>query len=205
MAVKRNNSRWRESPLLPLAGIFAIALVLTFVRTPLLVGSGHAHGAGAIGHTDEYPVHADFRIVQNGVAWTQTDLGLTGFQHAWQLPDNAEREVSDHIAHVKTNGQPWNEFFASLGVQLDSRCILAPDPGKKVCSTADGAQVWQLVVNGQPQPWNPARPIQDLDRALFYYGPPGAATQPGVFERFVTNESCVYEGSCNGEVAAERC
>ncbi len=186
----------------PLLGIFSLAVVLTLLSTAL---NFPPHAAGAHSHTEEYPVHADFAIVADGRKLSHLDFAFDCSTGEPRVRGKPDLEASDHIAHVTHAGQTWRDFLTTMGVISTGKDCLAFPSGEKWCDAPDVIPYWQMIVNGKNIPWNLDVEIHNLDRVLFIYAPQGFPESSGAFERFVTNDACVYSEKCSRELDAEHC
>ncbi len=171
---------------------------------------------------DANHIHADFAVWVNG-----TELDFSATKYMSGKINGKERDLDPHFhlhdgdGHVMHNHKPdlpISQFFASLGLQMTSKCLTLDGTQfalldsawvkdfartKKLCT--DGKFHWTMVLNGGEHTLNPAYSIADGDKILFSYG---ASDTAWVDEwKLMTDDACRYSQTCpwRGPEPAEAC
>jgi hypothetical protein len=122
-----------------------------------------------------------------------------------------ERELSENIhihnprhtvVHIHREQTTWDEFFRSLGFELndpslptitpETTCLKMPD-GTRYCASA--TETFKFYVNGVKVDGIANHNISDLDRVLLSFG---SETEEEVLRQFdeVTDEACIPSARC---------
>jgi len=180
---------WREI-IACLSGI----LIGGFITLTLFVDHQPANPYDTAYHT-----HADFVIYLRG---ERIDLAKAEYMTTNQQSLHSDVHLHDDVGDVVHFHAPevtFSEFLSSLGYTLTNDCFISRD-GEQFC-TSDG-KVLQLYVNDMLYSEDISAYVpQDLDRMLVYYGDPSSPTIADYLDE-VTDESCIYSGSCPGRGVA---
>lgn len=107
-----------------------------------------------------------------------------------------------NVIHRHKPGLTLDDFFVSIGFHMTQQCFVLDD-GSEVCP--QNGKKWQMFVNEQEIPWNPAYVFEDLDRILLTYG----ATDEQIQEQLsvLSDDACLYSKTCpeRGDPPEENC
>jgi hypothetical protein len=192
---------------------FIGGIVIGGAATYLALGTGHpehlhshsdTHPIGYANNADEVHVHSDFLVVING---EQIDFSQDKYQ------TTNEQELSDyihlhdnvgHVIHRHADAVTLAEFFNSLGFQLTDSSISIAE-GETF--TSNNSEALLVYVNGQVID-NPSSYVnQEEDQILVYYGDPNDTERIAALLDSITNEACIYSGTCpeRGVAPPESC
>ena len=92
-----------------------------------------------ISSDDEVHVHAEFEIVTNGTTRIFTD------KKYHELSEDVRIEASDsNTVHVHKKGITWNDFFKTLPMSLDKKCLVT---GTKQTFCTGNGKVLRFYIN----------------------------------------------------------
>lgn len=155
------------------------------------------------GGSDEYHTHADFLVVINDEVLDFTQEKYQSRLGTIKDPDVHLHDNQGDIIHTHAEGVSMNQFLNSIGFMLTPSCLVT-DSTQRFC--VDESNALTLYVNGEPveQPGDYV-PL-DNDRILLYYGPDNMTTVTNYLDS-VTDEACIYSGTCpeRGVAPPEEC
>lgn len=144
--------------------------------------------------------HADIKVFINR---KQFDLGLDKYQSTDEVqlhPDIHLHDGNGEMVHLHWSGITISDFFASLGMDLNSS-QLSLDTGEVYVTGGNGV----LTIWADEQVVDPVTYlVEDLDRLLVSYGDPADVPTQWLA---VKDEACIYSELCpeRGEAPTESC
>ncbi|MBA4181082.1 MAG: hypothetical protein C0506_10885 [Anaerolinea sp.] len=150
--------------------------------------------------------HADFLLMIRG---QQFDFGKPQFISTESRPLSGTVHIHDPrytVLHIHRENTTWDEFWRSIGFELndtsllgttnDKVCLKTPD-GSKLCNTA--TETWKFYLNGVKVDGLANLDINDIDRALFSYGP---ETEEQVLQQVlkVSDQACIPSEICHARI-----
>ena len=140
--------------------------------------------------TPEYHTHADFLMVINDEEFDFNKSTYMSTEYHHLSEDTHMHDFNPRVLHFHSQSATLGDFFRSIGMSIDSRCISTGN--ESFCS--NGTDNLLVYVNERPLLLNySSYAPADLDRILIYYGPkiPGQKILNSV-----TSESCIYSKRC---------
>lgn len=157
----------------------------------------------SVTHEDDVHVHSDFLVFLDGQEY---DLSFPEYMSSAEAIRHAHLHLhdgSDEVMHRHGEAVTLGDFFGSLNFTLTDNC-LTTDANIEYCS--NGEKELLVFVNGEAI----ADPVtyinQEEDQIVIYYGELDPALYEPLF-RQVTDESCIYSGTCpeRGVAPPESC
>ena len=193
---------WAPVGILLLAGLAAFAGLYLNER-------GEAGGAGACepgtpGCELRQPIHehADFAVFIRGQRLDFSDDRFISTADE-ELSENVHIHNPRHtVVHIHRESTTWDEFFRSLGFELNDPSLLGVTPETTFLKMPDGTtysanatETFKFYVNGVKVDGIASYNIADLDRVLLSFG---SESEEDVLAQFdeVTDESCIPSGRC---------
>lgn len=190
------RENWQNPPLMFAAGI-AIAIGVYFGY------QSYAHTKWDWPFDDEVHVHADFAIYING---TRLDLSDDQYQTTSVQVLSTDIHIhdhNDHILHRHSEDATFAQLLESLEIKLTNTCLTINN-GNEYCE--DDSHILELYVNKVPTPDKTGYIPEESDHILLYYG---TVSNTLIYKdlQSVTNESCIYSGTCpeRGRIPEESC
>lgn len=205
--------------------IWAPAAALLLVGLAAFVGlylneRGDAAGAGTCapgtpGCELRQPIHehADFAIFIRGQRLDFSNDRFISTEDK-ELSENVHIHNPRHtLVHIHRESTTWDEFFRSLGFELNDPSLLAVTPESSYLKMPDGTlysasatETFKFYVNGVKVDGIASYNISDLDRVLVSFGD---ETEEEVLAQLdeVSDESCIPSGRCveRGDPDEEPC
>jgi hypothetical protein len=101
-------------------------------------------------------------------------------------------DMDGGLIHLHQPGLTLGMFFDSIGMQLNSTCLVL-DNGASICNSAD--KTWKLYVDGNPTNEFDKLGLHDLQKVLLSYGnhdDPNIQNQLNL----VPSDACYYSAKC---------
>ncbi len=145
-----------------------------------------------IGMVGEIHHHADFKVYLNGVPYnfsqekyqSKSNNSLSNFAHL--------HDMNGNIIHKHAQGVTLGFFFETLGMKLNSTCLVLDDE-TSYCNKGD--KEWKMYVHEKHNDEFEGYDIQDEDKILLSYGhETGEEIQEQI--NAVTDEACIYSLTC---------
>ncbi|MCC7364454.1 MAG: hypothetical protein IT303_08775 [Dehalococcoidia bacterium] len=147
--------------------------------------------------------HADFALVIRGQLF---DFGQPQFLSTEERELNPNVHIHDPrhtVIHVHREGTTWDEFFRSLGFELNDVSLLGEAgndslalPSGEVLK-ATGGETLKFIVNGVPVDGIAGMNIGALDRVLISFGPESREDVIATQWPLVTDQACIPQGLCS--------
>jgi len=170
-------------------------------------GDGSASGfcpPGTPGCELRQPIHehADFAVFIRGERLDFSDDRFVSTEDK-ELSENVHIHNPRHtVVHIHRESTTWDEFFRSLGFQLNDPSLLGVTPETTFLKMPDGTtysasttETFKFYVNGVKVDGIASYNISDLDRVLISFG---SETEEEVLAQLaqVTDEACIPSGRC---------
>lgn len=162
------------------------------------------HPIGYADSADKVHVHSDFVVYLDGKEYDLTDDKYQSVSerilHAHiHLHDN-----NDEVIHRHDHGITLADFFDSIGFDFENDSIT--DDEGNIFSTSEDLELMVFVNDERIS--EPANYVnQEEDKILLYYGNPKDNETIRKLLMDITNDSCIYSGTCpeRGIAPAESC
>lgn len=169
------------------AAVVSLFLVMPHSRTELSLPRS--------GIRSPYHSHADFLVVING---KEMDFSKQEYDVADPFIHLHLRNFAgDRVLHVESREATLGDFFASLGMELSTDCLLTEE--NEYCT--DGANL-SFFVNGEKNVKIENYAPKDLDRILVIYGN-YTEDETAAWMNKVTDYACIFSLACEPPEEAE--
>ena len=168
--------------------ILGIVVVAAVVIGKVLLESG----APEIGVVGGIHYHADFALYINGSSYdfsqekymSGDNKSLSNFVHL--------HDMDGEVIHKHAEGITLGFFFESIGMKLNSACLVLDD-GTSYCNKDDKGL--KMYVNGKHNDEFAGYDIQDEDKILLSFGD---ESEEGIKRQIdsITDEACIYSLTC---------
>ena len=217
MTESNTRTKWQLGPRVwgPVTGFLGVAAVVLGLMVALGVNGQEklrwgtpmcTVGEPGCENRPETHEHADFLLV------------IRGQQFDFNKPQFVSNEGAEHsdtvhiheprftVVHIHREHTTWDEFWRSIGFEIsdpsflgtttDKICMKMPD-GAKLCNTA--TETWKFYLNGVKVDGLANLDVNDLDRALFSYGP---ETEEQVLQQVlkVSDQACIPSEICHARI-----